>query len=207
MSSVSYVPADDCVPRGGGTPSKLNIHSWLFSSITMGRLGSCPGRRLNGIAAKIFHPAGIVVAWHPHRMLPNPCRPGLPRPGGRAKLAWFLPAKSIPGSILKSLRASPSAGRGGHLPPTRFGLEISACASFDWPTHLAVRVVSRSSNSPGKCSGWLSVRQRRRLLQQTFLTTAWMDLQGLLKCRGLADILRRSDCDELGHLPLGSNSH
>src|ERR1700704_1930064 len=94
-------------------------------------------------AAKIFDRAGLHVAWQEcssnHVGLD-----ALVRAGERGS---FLGQEGSSDLGLESSSASTPAGlrpagRVAAAAPTWSGLETSACVSFEWPTHLAVRVVS-----------------------------------------------------------------
>jgi hypothetical protein len=151
-------------------------------------------------AAKIFDRAGLDVIWQNCSLSPNHVGPdALVRPGER----------SSPGSEQESWPASNPAGlrpagRVGAPAPTWFGLETSACATIEWPTQLAVRVVPGHSTSEVFGVAFLSA-DGEGCYSDVFFDQA-MELHTSWNV-GLSDILGTVIAHELGHLLLGSNSH
>ena len=141
-------------------------------------------------AAKIFDRAGLDVVW-------KNCAPSGKHVGPDAR--------SSPGSESDQAGLRP-AGRVGAPAPTQSGTEALDCARFEWPTHLAVRVLPQSRSSTNEVFGvaFLSAEGTGCYSdvfydRATELHTNWNV--------GLADILGSVMAHELGHLLLGSNSH
>ena len=90
--------------------------------------------------------------------------------------------------------------------PTWFGLETSACVSFEWPTHLAVRVVSRSQLTTSEVFGVAFLSARGEGCYSDIFYDRVTELHA--NCHvSLADALGNVTAHESGHLLLGSNSH
>ena len=154
-------------------------------------------------AAKIFDRAGLDVVWQNCSGSTNHVGPDQgSQPGLKLESSPDLDPESWQASNPVGLRP---AGRGEARAPTQSGLASLDCAGFEWPTHLALRVVpgSRSSNEvfgvaflSAEGTGCYSDVFYDRA---TELHTNWNV--------GLADILGSVMAHELGHLLLGSNSH
>jgi hypothetical protein len=86
------------------------------------------------------------------------------------------------------------------------GLKTSACASFEWPTHLALRVVSRSRLATGEVFGAAFLSADSQGCYSDVFYDRVMELHANWKAT-LADTLGSVMAHELGHLLLGSNSH
>jgi hypothetical protein len=153
-------------------------------------------------AAKIFDRAGVNVVWQNCSPSPNHVGPdALVRAGERSSPG--LERESSPGSNPARLRP---AGRVGAPAPTWFGLETSACASFEWPTHLTVRVVSGSRLSTNEVFGVAFLSADGEGCYSDVFYDRAVGLHADRKI-GLAEILGSVMAHELGHLLLGSNSH
>jgi hypothetical protein len=147
-------------------------------------------------AAKIFDRASLDVVWQNCPPSPNHVGPdALVRAGERSSPESGLAANPA------GLRP---AGRVGVPAPTRFGLENSDCATIEWPTHLAVRVVPGRSTSEVFGMAFLSA-DGEGCYSDVFFDQA-MELHAGWNV-ALADILGTVIAHELGHLLLGSNSH
>lgn len=146
-------------------------------------------------AAKIFDRAGLDVVWQNCSTSPNHVGPDtLVRSGER----------SSPGSEQPSSPALNPAGRVGAAGPTWSGLENLDCATIEWPTHLAVRVMHGRSTSEVFGVAFLSA-DGAGCYSDVFFDQA-MELHVSWNV-ALADILGNVMAHELGHLLLGSNSH
>jgi hypothetical protein len=149
-------------------------------------------------AAKIFDRAGLDVAW-------QNCSPNRVSPAALVRAGEH----SSPGSDQQSSPASNPAGlrpdgRVGAPAPTRFGLENLDCATIEWPTHLAVRVMPGRSTSEVFGVAFLSA-DGTGCYSDVFSDQA-IALHATWNI-ALADILGTVIAHELGHLLLGSNSH
>ena len=150
-------------------------------------------------AAKIFDRAGLRVVWQ--ECSSNHVGPdALVRAGERSSL---LGQESSSASNPAGLRP---AGRVGAPAPTWFGLETSDCASFEWPTHLAVRVVSRSQLTTSEVFGVAFLSADGEGCYSDIFYDRVMELHANWNV-SLADTLGNVMAHELGHLLLGSNSH
>lgn len=146
-------------------------------------------------AAKIFDRAGLDVVWKNCSPLPKRVGPDDVRAGER----------SSPGSESDQAGLRPT-GRVGAPVPTRFGLESLDCASFEWPTHLAVRVVPQSRLSTNEVFGVAFLSAEGTGCYSDVFYDRVMELHANWNV-GLQDILGSVIAHELGHLLLGSNSH
>jgi hypothetical protein len=147
-------------------------------------------------AAKIFDRAGLDVAW-------QNCAPSRDRVGPDALVG--AGERSSPGSESDQAGLRP-AGRVGAPAPTRFGLETLGCASFEWPTRLAVRVVPQSRLSTNEVFGVAFLSAEGTGCYSDVFYDRAMELHANWNV-DLADILGNVMAHELGHLLLGSNSH
>jgi len=152
-------------------------------------------------AAKIFEHAGLHVIWKDCSASPNHVGPD---PIVRAG------EQSSPGSVFEENAELRAAGQVG-TPAPASALENEGCTRFDWPTHLAVRVVRESRHSTPSHSindvfgvAFLST-EGTGCYSDVFYDRA-ADLQVAWKV-SLTDILGTVMAHELGHLLLGSNSH
>jgi hypothetical protein len=145
-------------------------------------------------AAKIFDHAGLDVVW-------KDCSPSRDRVGPDAPVR--AGERNSPGSDQAGLRA---AGRVGAPAPTRSGLESLDCASFEWPTHLAVRVVPQSRLSTNEVFGVAFLSPEGTGCYSDVFYDRVAELHANWNV-ALADILGNVIAHELGHLLLGSNSH
>jgi hypothetical protein len=142
-------------------------------------------------AAKIFEHAGLHVVWKncsssgKHVELDGLVRVGDP--------SW-------PGSESDHSRrvGVPASGWSGS--------ENVDCARFDWPTHLAVRVVPHSRASMNEVFGVAFLSAEGKGCYSVVFYDRAAELQTAWNIR-LADILGNVMAHELGHLLLGSNSH
>ena len=147
-------------------------------------------------AARIFQQAGVQRRLGP--LPPKPRRPGRPRPGGRAKLAWGF-GNSGPA---KHCRASPGRAGGGTRPyVVRVGLchlrvANPPCGPNRAPFHDATSEVFGVAFLSDEGTGCYSDVFYDRAME---LHADWHV--------GLSDILGSVMAHELGHLLLGSNSH
>ncbi len=152
--------------------------------------------------ARIFDRAGLDVVWQNCSPSPNHVGPdALVRAGERSSPG--VERESSPGSNPAGLRP---AGRVGAPAPTWFGLETSACASFEWPTHLAARVLSGSRLSTNEVFGVAFLSADGEGCYSDIFYDRVMELHANWNA-GTADILGNVMAHELGHLLLGSNSH
>ena len=153
-------------------------------------------------AAKIFDRAGLDVVWQNCSTSSNHVGPdALVRADER----------SSPGS---EQQGSPALNRAGFRPAgwvgaqapadTWSGLENLDCATIEWPTHLAVRVMHGRSTSEVFGVAFLSA-DGAGCYSDVFSDQA-MELHASWNV-ALADILGNVMAHELGHLLLGSNSH
>jgi hypothetical protein len=157
-------------------------------------------------AARIFDRAGLRVAWQ--ECSSNHVGPdALVGASEQSSLGLgeesSLGPESSPASNPAGLRA---AGRVGAPAPTWFGLEKLACASFEWPTHLAVRVVPRSRHATNEVFGVAFLSARGEGCYSDIFYDRVMELHANWNA-SLADTLANVMAHELGHLLLGSNSH
>jgi hypothetical protein len=155
-------------------------------------------------AAGIFNKAGIDILWkncNSSRKYVGP--DALVRAGEQSSPGSLSPIKDAVG--LRPI------GRVGTPAPTRSRVETLDCSRFEWPTHLAVRVVSRSGQT-------LSRTLTDEVFGVAFLseegTGCYIDVfydrvLGLNADWNVspAEILGTVIAHELGHLLLGSNSH
>jgi hypothetical protein len=151
-------------------------------------------------AAKIFGRAGLDVVW-------KECPTNHAGPDALVRAG----ERSSPGSEQESSPAlNPAglrpAGRVGAPAPTRFDSESVDCATVEWPTHLALRVVPRSRLESSEVFGvaFLSADG------QGCYSDVFYDRVAELHANwneSLADTLGNVMAHELGHLLLGSNSH
>jgi hypothetical protein len=147
-------------------------------------------------AAKIFDRAELDVVWRTCSPFPKRLGPdALLRAGGR----------SSPGSG-SDQAGLPPAGRVGTPAPRRFGSESLDCASFEWPTHLAVRVVPQSRLSTNEVFGVAFLSPEGTGCYSDVFYDRAMELHANWDV-GLGNILGSVIAHELGHLLLGSNSH
>ena len=145
-------------------------------------------------AAKIFNRAGLDVVWaNCSSSLQDAGRNVLVQVGEPS--SWGLAFE--PGD----------PGRAGAPAPTRAASANEAgCARFDWPTHLAVRIVPRSSTSTNEVFGVAFLSAEGAGCYSDVFYDRAAELQTASNV-GLADILGNVVAHELGHLLLGSNSH
>ncbi len=160
-------------------------------------------------AAKIFDRAGLNVAWQNCSGSTNHVGPGaLVRPDERSSpgleqgSSADLGHDGFPASNLAGLRP---VGRVG-APPTWFGSETLACASVEWPTHLAVRVVSGSRLATNEVFGVAFLSADGEGCYSDVFYDRVMELHANWNV-SLPDTLGNVMAHELGHLLLGSNSH
>jgi hypothetical protein len=151
-------------------------------------------------AAKIFDRAGLDVVWQNCSTSPNHVGPdALVRAGER----------SSPGSEQQS---SPALNPARRRPAERVaapahiwsGLDNLDCATIEWPTHVAVRVMHGRSTSEVFGVAFLSA-DGAGCYSDVFFDQA-MELHASWNV-ALADVLGNVMAHELGHLLLGSNSH
>jgi hypothetical protein len=159
-------------------------------------------------AAKIFDRAGLHVIWK--ECSPNHGGPdALARAGERSSPGLGQESSSDLGHE-RSPASNPAglrpAGRVGAPAPTWFGLENLACASVEWPTHLAVRVVPRSRLATDEVFGVAFLSARGEGCYSDIFYDRVTELHFDWNV-SLADTLGNVMAHELGHLLLGSNSH
>jgi hypothetical protein len=146
-------------------------------------------------AARIFQEAGVQVIWAygpTNHVGPDT----LVRAGERSSPGfWGVDQPNTTG-----LRP---AGRVGAPAPAWSGLE---CARFDWPTHLAVRIVPRSARSTSEVFGVAFLSEEGTGCYSDVFYERAMELHADWKVN-LSDLLGNVMAHELGHLLLGSNSH
>jgi hypothetical protein len=147
-------------------------------------------------AAKIFDRAGLDVIW-------KACSPSRDRVGPDAPVR--VKERSSPGSESGQAGLRP-AGRVGEPAPTQSGLESLDCASFEWPTHIAVRIVSQSRRWKNEVFGVAFLSAEGTGCYSDVFYERAMELHTNWNV-SLADILGNVMAHELGHLLLGSNSH
>lgn len=89
---------------------------------------------------------------------------------------------------------------------TRSGAEDVDCSSFEWPTHLAVRILPWSARSANEVFGvaFLSVEGAGCYSDVFYDRTLQLHADWKVS---VADILGSVMAHELGHLLLGSNAH
>jgi hypothetical protein len=147
-------------------------------------------------AAKIFDRAALDVVW-------NNCSSSRDRAGPDALVR--AGGRSSPGSQSDQAGLRP-AGRVGAPAPAQSGTESLDCARFEWPTHLALRVVPQSRSSTNEVFGvaFLSAEGTGCYSDVFYDRATEMHANWNV---GLADILGNVMAHELGHLLLGSNSH
>ena len=151
-------------------------------------------------AAKIFDRAGLDVVWQNCSTSPNHVgTDALVRAGERSSPG--SEQQSSPPLNPAGLRP---AGRVGAPAHTRSGLENLDCATIEWPTHLAVRVMHGGSTSEAFGVAFLSA-DGAGCYSDVFFDQA-MELHASWNV-ALADILGYVMAHEVGHLLLGSNSH
>src|SRR5712692_1905444 len=145
-------------------------------------------------AAKIFNRAGLDVVWaNCSSSLQDAGRNVLVQVGEPS--SWGLAFE--PGD----------PGRAGAPAPTRApSANEAGCARFDWPTHLAVRIVPRSSTSTNEVFGVAFLSAEGTGCYSDVFYDRATELHANWNV-GLADILGNVMAHELGHLLLGSNSH
>ena len=95
------------------------------------------------------------------------------------------------------------AGRVGTPAPTRSTLD---CASFEWPTRLAVRIVPRSAHATSEVFGVAFLSAEGTGCYSDIFYDRATKLHADWNV-GLSDLLGNVMAHELGHLLLGSNSH
>ena len=150
-------------------------------------------------AAKIFDHAGLDVVW-------KNCSPSAKQVGPDV-LVWAAGERGSPGSESDQAGLRP-AGRVGAPVPTRSGTEAEAldCARFEWPTHLALRVLPQSRSSTNEVFGVAFLSAEGTGCYSDVFYDRATELHANWNV-GLADILGNVMAHELGHLLLGSNSH
>jgi hypothetical protein len=144
-------------------------------------------------ANRIFEKAGLNLVWQ-NCNSPNHAGPdALVRAG----------EQSSPDSVdIKTAGLRPT-GRVGTPAPTWVGSE---CGRFEWPTSLAVRIVSGSGNLPGEVFGAAFLSADGSGCYSDVFYDRATALQATSNV-GLSDILGSVVAHELGHLLLGSNAH
>jgi hypothetical protein len=145
-------------------------------------------------AAKIFDRAGLHVIWK-ECSLNHGGPDALARAGERSSPGLGQESSSDLGH-----ERSPASN------PAGFGLENLACASVEWPTHLAVRVVPRSRLATNEVFGVAFLSARGEGCYSDIFYDRVMELH-VDWTVSLADTLGNVMAHELGHLLLGSNSH
>ncbi len=95
------------------------------------------------------------------------------------------------------------AGRVGASAPTWSELD---CASFEWPTRLAVRIVPRSAHATSEVFGVAFLSAEGTGCYSDIFYDRATKLHADWNV-GLSDLLGNVMAHELGHLLLGSNSH
>ncbi len=146
-------------------------------------------------AARIFQKAGVEVIWAPcpttHVGPDAPVRagersaPGIPMLD-QLNAAWLRPARRV-----------------GTPAPTWSGLD---CASFEWPTRLAVRIVPHSGRSTSEIFGVAFLSAGGTGCYSDVFYDQAMELHTDWHF-AISDTLGSVMAHELGHLLLGSNSH
>jgi hypothetical protein len=148
-------------------------------------------------AARIFDLAGVDIVWKNCSSSANHVSPdALVRAGGQGS----------PGSMFEKKAGLRPAGRVGAHTPASSSLDSPDCTRFDWPTHLAVRVVPQFKRSTNEVFGVAFLSAEGTGCYSDVFYDRATELQTAWKVR-LPDILGNVMAHELGHLLLGSNSH
>jgi len=127
-------------------------------------------------AAKIFGRAGVDMTW---------------------ANCSTSPQREAPDALI----------RAGAPVPTWSGLVTEeSCVRFDWPKHLALRIVAQSVGSPNEVFGMAFLSTEGLGCYSDVFYDNAMELHTAWNV-GLGDILGSVMAHELGHLILGSNSH
>jgi hypothetical protein len=93
-----------------------------------------------------------------------------------------------------------------HVGPDAPALPGPDCARFEWPTHLAVRIVPKSKNGTNEVFGAAFLSAEGTGCYSDVFYDRALELQSASNV-DLPDILGSVMTHELGHLLLGSNSH
>ena len=160
-------------------------------------------------AARIFEEAGVDVVWKNCSTSRTHVGPdALVRAGERSSPFFPRGAEKMGfGAVDQpNLAGLGLAGRAGAPAPTWSGLEDSDCARAEWPTHLAIRLVSRSVRSTGEVFGVAFLSAEGTGCYSDVFYERALELHADWNV-GLSDILGSVMAHELGHLLLGSNSH
>jgi hypothetical protein len=144
-----------------------------------------------------FDEAGLNIAWRNCSSPRNHVgRDALVRAGERSSPGvWGVDQPNAAGFR--------PTGRVGAPAPTRSELD---CASFDWPTRLAVRIVPRSERSTSEVFGAAFLSDEGTGCYSDIFYDRATKLHADWNV-GLSDLLGNVIAHELGHLLLGSNSH
>ena len=156
-------------------------------------------------AARIFSEAGVDVVWKNCSTSPTHVGPGaLVRAGERSSPGSWGGAEKESGAAHQPKTAGlHPAGRVGAPAPTRSELD---CASFEWPTRLAVRIVPRSAQATSEVFGVAFLSAEGTGCYSDVFYERALELHADWNV-ALSDILGNVMAHELGHLLLGSNSH
>jgi hypothetical protein len=149
-------------------------------------------------AAKIFDRAGLEVIWQNCSPSPNHVGPDALVRAGESSSPESEPASNPAGLHPFGWAGAPA--------PTSFDLENSDCATIEWPSHLAVRVVPRSRRWINEVFGVAFLSADGAGCYSDVFYEPAMELHTSWNV-GLPDILGTVITHELGHLLLGSNSH
>lgn len=141
---------------------------------------------------RIFEHAGLEVVWK------NCSSPG-------EHVGALVPASEHSSPVFEPERDAGHrpAGRALTPAPAQPGLD---CARFEWPTHLAVRIVPRSRNWTNEVFGAAFLSAEDTGCYSDVFYDRALELQSAWNV-DLSDILGSVMAHELGHLLLGSNSH
>jgi hypothetical protein len=157
-------------------------------------------------AARIFDEAGVDVVWNNCSTSRTHVGPDvLVRAGEQGSPGILVGAdrKEFGAEDQPKTAELRPAGRVGAPAPTRSDLD---CASFAWPTRLAVRIAPRSASSAGEVFGVAFLSDEGTGCYSDVFYERALELHADWNV-ALSDILGNVMAHELGHLLQGSNSH
>jgi hypothetical protein len=146
-------------------------------------------------AATVFEHAGLDVIWkNCSSSSANRVDTDTPVRAGE---------QGSPGTVLEKTAGLRPGGRVGAPIPT---WSLSDCSQFEWPTHLAVRIVPKSTRWNNEVFGVAFLSAEGAGCYSDVFYDRATELQSTSNA-DLSDILGNVIAHELGHLLLGSNSH
>ncbi len=197
MPAVSYVPAGVYVPRVAGILSsrepQVSVSVYDDAGVSATVLAAAEQR-----TARIFDEAGVDVVWKNCSTSRTHVGPdALVRAGEQSSPGILVGAdqKNLARRPAKTAELRP-AGRVGAPAPTRSDLD---CASFAWPTRLAVRIAPRSASSAGEVFGVAFLSDEGTGCYSDVFYERALELHADWNV-GLSDILGNVMAHELGHL-------